>query len=189
MQHVYFGTALVLSLLHGLPCIYQSQIELSNDGYRFQPVNNDAQLLSSFISEVNLFQSCSIACNKHLLCRVFDIHGEVLNQCRLFQGNMPAHGSVVPSSVLNARVGGIQYLNNQFFNYGQSCSSQPSETRYLVCGINGTWECPPNTYWNPTEGVCRAKSPFLGSICQQNLDMCRQDLNYTCLQFNQCGRT
>jgi hypothetical protein len=28
----------------------------------------------------------------------------------------------------------------------------------------------------------------MDSICQQNKSMCRENLNYTCLQFNQCGR-
>ncbi|CAF1404920.1 unnamed protein product [Adineta ricciae] len=28
----------------------------------------------------------------------------------------------------------------------------------------------------------------LSSTCQQTMSMCRKDLNYTCLRFNQCGR-
>ncbi|CAF4042779.1 unnamed protein product, partial [Adineta steineri] len=42
-------------------------------------------------------------------------------------------------------------------------------------------------YWNASISMCIPQSPILGASCQQNMSMCREDLNYTCLQFNQCG--
>jgi len=189
MQHLCFCAVIVPSLFNGYQSIYQALIQSSDEGFQFLPVNDAAQLLSTFISGSNLFGSCSLSCNQNILCRTFDINGEVPNQCRLFQGDIHTHGSIVPSSVSNARVGGIQYSSDLFLNYGQSCSSNSAENRYLICGDSATWECPPNAYWNPASGTCLAQSPLLGSLCQQGLDMCRKDLNYTCLQFNQCGRT
>ena len=189
MQHVCFCAMTVLSLFNSHQAIYQARIQLSNEGLQFLPVNPHAQLLSTFIDESSLLRSCSVSCDQNILCRTFDIHGAVPNQCRLFQGDLHAHGSIVPSSISNARVGGVLYSNDLFLNYGQSCSSNSAENRYLVCGNTSTWECPPNAYWNPAERTCLAQSPLLGSPCQQGLVMCRQDLNYTCLQFNQCGRT
>ncbi|CAF1416071.1 unnamed protein product [Adineta ricciae] len=62
-------------------------------------------------------------CNNDISCRIYDINALLLNQCRLFQGDINLH----------------------------------------------------------------AQSPILGSPCQQNMSMCREDINYTCLRFNQCG--
>ena len=45
-----------------------------------------------------------------------------------------------------------------------------------------------HTYWDASSPMCMPQSPILGASCPQNKNMCREDLNYTCLQFNQCGR-
>jgi hypothetical protein len=128
-------------------------------------------------------------CSQNILCRIFGINAVISNQCRLFQGDMNIHGNVIPSSLNNVRVGGIQFSTDLYLNYPQPCSSDFDRNRYLICGSNFTWTFPPNTYWNQAISICAAQSPVLGSVCQQNISMCREDLNYTCLQFNQCART
>jgi len=155
-----FYAMTVLSLFNGHQSNDQALIQLSNDGFQFLPVNSAAQPLSTFIGGSNLFGYCTLSCNQNILCRTFDINGEVPNQCRLFQGDRHTQGSIVPSLVSNARVGGIQYSSDLFLNYGQSCSSNPTENRYLVCGNTVTWECPPNAYWNPASGTCLAQFPL-----------------------------
>jgi hypothetical protein len=37
----------------------------------------------------------------------------------------------------------------------------------------------PHTYWNALSGMCLAQSPILGAACEQDMKMCREDLNYT----------
>jgi hypothetical protein len=177
-----------LSIVNDYHCVYQSQIKLSNNGFQFQPVNYQGQILSTVVIGNNLLKSCALLCNENILCRIYDINAVISNQCRLFQGDMNIHGIIISSSIANAQVGNIQFSNALYLNYGESCSSNAFESRYLICGPNSTWECPQNTYWNQSISMCVAQSPLMGSICQQNGSMCREDLNYTCLQFNQCGR-
>lgn len=186
MKDICFRLTIILSILNVNHCVYQSIIKLSDNGFQFQPVNYQAQILSTFVDGNNLLKSCFTLCNENILCRIFDINGVISNQCRLFQGDINIHGIIVSSSITNSQVGTIEFSNDLYLNYGQSCSSNSFETRYLICGQNSTWECPQNTYWN--QSMCLAQSPLLGSICQQNISMCREDLNYTCLRFNQCGR-
>ena len=188
IKYICLYLTIILSILNGNQGIYRSRIKFSNYSFQFQPDNYQAQIISTFLDEINLLRTCSILCSENILCRIFDINGDVSNQCRLFQGDMNIHGSIISSSINNARVGSIEYSTDLYLNYGQSCSSDFDENRYLSCGKNFTWECPPYTYWNPSISMCSAQSPVLGSVCQQNLSMCREDLNYTCLQFNQCGR-
>jgi hypothetical protein len=164
------------------PSIYQALIKLSDNGFQFQPVNYAAQiLLTSLITGKNLLKSCSTLCNENILCQIFDINAVVPNQCRTFQGDIIIHGNITSSTTSNAQVGYILYTSDLFVNYGQSCSSNSPENRYLICRTNFTWECPQNTYWDQSVSVCLAQSSLLGSTCQQNLNMCREDLNYTCL--------
>jgi hypothetical protein len=188
IKHIYFYLTITLSISNINQCIYQSRTTLSGNSFQFQPVNYPAQILSTFINGKNLLKSCSILCNQNILCRIFDINAVVPNQCRTFQGDIIIHGNITLSTINNAQVGYIQYTNDLFVNYDQLCSSNSPENRYLICGTNFTWECPPNTYWDQSVSMCLAQSPLLGSTCQQNLSMCREDLNYTCLRINQCGR-
>jgi len=187
-KNICFRLTIILSIVNDYHCVYQSQIKLSNNGFQFQPVNYQGQILSTVVIENNLLKSCALLCNENILCRIFDINAVISNQCRLFQGDINIHGIIISSSIANAQVGTIQFSNALYLNYGESCSSNAFENRYLICGQNSTWECPQNTYWNQSISMCVAQSPLMGSICQQNISMCREDLNYTCLQFNQCGR-
>jgi hypothetical protein len=186
MKKICFYLTIILSILNGTEGIYRSQIKLSDYGLQFQPVNYEGQILSTFVQVTDLLKSCFILCNENILCRIFDINAVVPNQCRLFQGDI--YGIINSSLINNARVGVIQYTTDLYLNYGQSCSPNSPENRYLICGSTLTWICPPNTYWSSSAVMCVAQSPVIGSVCQQNMSMCREDLNYTCLQFYQCGR-
>ena len=165
--------------------IYQSLITISNQGHQYSPAVLSAQLISS--TAMNSVKHCATACNTNPLCRVFDFGAIISQQCRLFEGDTDTLGTIVPSSRSDSIVGSIQITPSLFTQYDQSCSSVCDQTRYLTC-INSICQCPPHTYWNSLAGICRAQSPILGASCEQGMDMCREDLNYTCLQFNQCGR-
>jgi hypothetical protein len=69
-----------------------------------------------------------------------------------------------------------------FKAYGQPCSAC-SDNRYLAC-VNRSCHCLPHTYWT---GFKCAPQLLLGAHCTE-ASQCRTDLNYTCLQFFQCGR-
>jgi len=165
---------------------YQSLIVASNQGNQYSPIAASAQFISSSI--VNSFKLCAISCNQNTLCRVFDFGGIVSQQCRLFEGDINTLGSIIPSPMLDSMVGTIQITPSLFTQYGQACSSVCSQSRYLTCSSNSTCKCMPHTYWNSSVEMCLPQSPILGAACEQGINMCRQDLNYTCLQFNQCGR-
>ncbi|CAF1308332.1 unnamed protein product [Adineta ricciae] len=186
-KHICLYLAILSTLWKENQSIHESRITLSNTNVRFSPGNYPGQILSTFIDENNLLMSCAKICNQNTLCRIFDINGVLPNQCRIFQGDINLHGTIISSSINNSQVGVIQFSNDLYAAYGHPCSSTLPEDRYLVCGGNFTWTCPQNTYWNPTILMCSAQSPILGSTCQQNLSMCRADLTFTCLQFNQCG--
>jgi hypothetical protein len=166
--------------------VYQSLTVISSQGNQFLPVVASAQLISS--SFVNSWNLCATTCNTNTFCRIFDYGAIQQNQCRLFEGDVNTLGTIIPSSMPNSIVGTIQITPSLFTQYGQQCSSVCTESRYLTCGSNSTCECMPHTYWNALSGMCLAQSPILGASCQQGTKMCREDLNYTCLQFNQCGR-
>ncbi len=166
--------------------IYQSSSIISSKGNMYSPVVPSAQLISSAM--VTSYKQCATACNSNTLCRVFDYGALVGQQCRLFEGDIGTLGTIVSSSIPDSQVGSVTITPSLFTQYGQSCSSAVcSNSRYLTC-INSTCQCMPHTYWNSTAGICLPQSPILGVSCQQGMNMCRQDLNYTCLQFNQCGR-
>ena len=79
----------------------------------------------------------------------------------------------------------IKITPDLFTGYSQSCaSSSCPQTRYLQCGSNLTCECTPYTFWDPLKGICVPQSSMLGAGCQVGVNMCREDLNYTCLQFS-----
>ncbi len=139
IKYICFYLTIMLSISNANQSVYQSQIILSDNGFQFQPVNYQGQLLStSFINGNNLLKSCSTLCNENILCRIFDINGVVPNQCRTFQGDIIIHGNITSSTINNAQVGYIQYSSYLFVNYGQSCSSNSPGNRYLICGTNFT---------------------------------------------------
>ena len=165
--------------------LYQSLTMVSNKGYQYSPVVPTVQLISSTM--VNSLQQCAMACNINPLCRMFDFNANIFQQCRLFEGDTDTLGTIISSSRSDSAVGSIQITPSLFTQYGQPCSSSCDQSRYLSC-INSTCQCTSHTYWDPSPGICRVQSPILGAACQQGMNMCREDLNYTCLQFNQCGR-
>jgi hypothetical protein len=138
---------------------------------------------------VDSWRLCVSACNRNALCRIFDYGAVIVNQCRLFEGNIDTLGSLVPSSMPNSCVGTIQLTPSLFTEYGQACLSRCRESRYLMCNSSTfVCECMPHSYWHASVGMCVAQSPVLGAVREQNVQMCREDLNYTYLQFNRCGR-
>jgi len=159
---------------------------MSSQRSQYSPIVTSAQFISSSI--VNSFKLCAMACNENTLCRILDFGAIVSQQCRLFEGDVGTLGTIISSSMPGSMVGIIQIIPSLFTQYGQPCSSVCSESRYLTCGSNFTCECMPHTYWNSSAGICLPQSPILGAPCEQGINMCREDLNYTCLQFNQCGR-
>jgi hypothetical protein len=169
-----------------IECQSQSLVRLSKTGYQFLPVEPSAQLIStsSFVS----MQECFHACYESNLCHVYDYNAIVFQQCRLFEGDVDTLGIIIPSTMVEAIVGAVQLTPSLFVQYGLPCSSGCMTTRYLVCGSSSTCECTPHTYWNPSVNMCLEQSPVRGALCDQTMAMCREDLGYTCLQFNQCGR-
>ena len=166
--------------------IFTAQIILSNPGTQFVPVNMAAQLVSTTLT--NSVKNCAMLCMNNVMCRVYDYEVSLPKQCRLFEGDTNTLGQIVSSSSPQALVGAIYLSSNLFAEYGSQCSSFCYHSRYLQCGCNFTCECMPHTYWDTSVSMCVPQSPILGTSCQQNMSMCREDLNYTCLQFNQCGR-
>ncbi|CAF0849455.1 unnamed protein product [Adineta steineri] len=165
--------------------IFASKTILSSQGTQYIPVNMPAQLIS--ITNTDSIKKCSILCNSNVLCRVFDYAVSSPKQCRLFEGDTNKLGQISSSSSSQSQVGTLQFSARLFVEYGSPCISTCNQIRYLRCGSNSTCECMPHTYWNASISMCIPQSPILGASCQQNMSMCREDLNYTCLQFNQCG--
>lgn len=176
---------LILNLAHSQQ-IFTAQIILSVPGTQFIPVNAPGQLLSATL--IKSAKECSTLCMNNILCGVYDYEVLMLKQCRLFEGDAKTHGQIVSSSTPQSIVGTIQLTSDLFAEYGRSCVASCYQHRYLQCGNNFTCGCRPHFYWNALVSICLPQSPILGASCQQNTSMCREDLNYTCLQFNQCGR-
>ncbi|CAF1118637.1 unnamed protein product [Adineta steineri] len=165
--------------------IFASKTILSSQGTQYIPVNMPAQLIS--ITNTDSIKKCSILCNSNVLCRVFDYAVSSSKQCRLFEGDTNKLGQIVSSSSSQSQVGILELSARLFTEYGSPCISTCNHIRYLRCGSNSTCECMPHTYWNASISMCIPQLPILGASCQRNMSMCREDLNYTCLQFNQCG--
>ncbi|CAF1543055.1 unnamed protein product [Adineta ricciae] len=165
--------------------ISQSLIRWSSYGYEYLPINQSIQLLSSIT--VKSSRECLDACHKNNLCRIFNYETTGHQQCQLFEGDTKRLGSIILSAVSSSIVGIIEITPSLYIQYGQSCSSTCIESRYLECNVNSICECPEHTYWDPSVMMCLLQLPLLGASCDHNLNMCREDLNYVCLQFNQCG--
>jgi hypothetical protein len=159
---------------------------MSSQGSQYLPIDTSAQLISSSI--VNSFKLFAMACNTNTLCRIFDFGAIVSQQCRLFEGDTDTLGMTIASLMPYSMVGSVQITPSLFTSYDQACSAVCIESRYLACNSNSTCQCMPHTYRNASTGMCFPQSPILGASCVQGMNICRQDLIYTCLQFNQCGR-
>ena len=164
----------------------KSRMVYVGKGTQYSPANMAAQLLST-TSTVSP-KMCAIACNTNVLCRIFDFGVNLPQQCRLFEGDTTTMGTIISSSSSssNSTVGIVQLTPNLFTGYGLACLSACQQSRYLTCSNNSTCHCMPHNYWNGS--MCVAQSTVLGAPCQQNMSMCREDINYTCLPMNQCGR-
>ena len=181
----WFCLLLTLHIIHGQQ-ILTGQMILSNPGTQFIPGNTSAQLLST--ASVDSVKKCLILCMNNILCRIYDYEVFASKQCRLFEGDPSQHGQIV-SSLSPQSLTGIVYLSSDLFTeYGSPCSSFCHQSRYLQCGLNLTCECTPHTYWDSSVSMCVPQSPILGAPCVQNKSMCREDLNYTCLRYDRCGR-
>ena len=185
-----YQSSLVLLFSHLNPTysqeIFTARFILSNSGTQFIPVNMPAQLISTTLT--SSIKQCIQLCTSNVLCRVYDYQVVLPKQCRLFEGDTITLGQIASSSSPNSTAGTLQLSSDLFAEYGQSCTSFCYHSRYLQCGNNFTCQCMPHTYWDTSTSMCLPQSPILGASCQQNKSMCRGDLNYTCLQFNQCGR-
>jgi hypothetical protein len=175
--------ALLLNSTHSQG-IFETQIVFGNSDTQFSPANMPAQLLST--TSTTSLKMCAVACNTNVLCRILDFGVILPQQCRLFEGDATTMGIITSSLSSDSTVGIVRISPDLFFGYGLPCSSVCQQSRYLTCSSNFTCQCMPHTYWDGS--ICAAQTPVLGAPCQQNMTMCRQDMNYTCLQFNQCGR-
>lgn len=181
----WFCLLLIFHSINGQQ-IFTTQVILSNPGSQFVPGNMSAQLLLT--TSVDTVKKCLMLCMNNVLCRIYDYEVFALKQCRLFEGDPNKHGQIV-SSLSSQSLTGVVYLSvDLFIEYGRACSSFCRQSRYLECGVNMTCVCISHTYWDPSVSMCIPQSPILGASCVQNKSMCREDLNYTCLRYNQCGR-
>lgn len=158
----------------------QSSWSVSNIGYSFQSESAMALLLSE--ATCNSFVDCAQICHKNMLCRIFN-YDHQLKICRLFEGDSKTMGAVYPDyGSISLQTASIELAPNLFNAYGEACSACDN-SRYLMC-TNNQCSCPPKTYFHGN--ICRS-CKLLGSHCI-NENECRNDLNYTCLGRQQCGR-
>ncbi|CAF1136835.1 unnamed protein product [Adineta ricciae] len=176
-----------LILLINLVCsqdVYQSKFTLSIPGTLYEPANKDAQyIISVFVSS---FMQCAIQCNWNSKCRVFDYGAMQSNECRLFEGDIGVLGSIGMSSTPDSNGGLVQLDPSLFAQYGQTCSSACTESRYLQCNNGFVCDCMPHTYWDTYWKMCLPQMTVAGAWCQFSANMCREDLNLTCSAMGQC---
>ncbi|CAF1093282.1 unnamed protein product [Adineta ricciae] len=161
----------------------QSRFDYLSPGKQFLPANFSAQLISTL--STNSLRRCAIACHMQSLCRIFDYEVYLLQQCRLFEGDLTTMGSAISSPSANSRVGVLQTTSTLFAAHGLSCPSQCEHSRYLTCKNDSTCECFPHHYWDSS--MCLPQSSVVGSPCNQSKSMCRQDIQLFCLRLDQCG--
>ena len=166
--------------------IFQAQMTFFSPGKQFVPVDAAAQILLT--TTTSSLKTCAIMCNNNDRCRVFDYGVSASQVCRLFEGDASKLGSISSSSSALSVVGMIKLSAILFAEFGLPCTADYQQSRYLTCGNGSTFQCILHTYWDDSVSMCLPQSPILGSPCQQNLSMCREDLNLTCLPFKQCGR-
>jgi hypothetical protein len=157
----------------------ESFVTNSESGLEFAPLDEDALLLASYLFSND--KQCIYACHSNYFCRIFD-YDSVSYRCRLFEGDLGTTGSIIISNSSTSVVGQIELYPEFFSAYGAPCSACV-ESRYLTC-INSACACLRHTYW--TGSICASQNLRGGQCVSSN--QCRADLNYTCLQFFQCGR-
>jgi len=124
---------------------------------------------------------CIQICYSDPRCRTFD-YAHSSSRCRLFDGDISTGGMINSSS--NDSVVGFFYMISEYFvAFNQSCEACAG-SRYLQC-VDGTCQCPVNTFFNGS--ICQS-ALFSGAACSLSANMCRADVNLTCLSSLQCGR-
>lgn len=158
----------------------QSYWSLSSPGLVFKPKDEQALFISQTFTDSKV--KCAFSCHSTIDCRIFDYDASS-RRCRLFEGNVEVMGGLTGNTSYPQSVVGSIELNAELFGaHGQPCSSC-QQNRFLSC-INGSCQCPSRTYFDGS--ICQSQK-VLGNRCV-NATECRQDLNYTCLPRQQCGR-
>jgi hypothetical protein len=152
---------------------------LSSKGMQFVGINS-VQYLRNITS--SSLKSCAIQCLMTLpYCHTFEFH-ESTQECRLIEGDLTTGNITLPTTSPDSIVGTIDLMPELFKTHGQACSFC-IDNIFLKC-INNTCQCASNSYFDSS--VCQLQQ-FTGVECNSS-DMCRNDLNLTCLQFFKCGR-
>ncbi|CAF0922073.1 unnamed protein product [Adineta steineri] len=126
---------LVLISIHTVQSqIMQSSLNLQAPGLDFLPAN-PVELITTYTG-MNSFLLCYIQCNMNPLCRTFVSDIVLPSVCRLYEGSIDT-GTIVKSSSLTSRVGGLYYYPSLYAMYNQMCDPHvlPSN-RYLICVDN-----------------------------------------------------
>jgi hypothetical protein len=153
----------------------------SNGGTQFLPAYSVQLLDTLTIVNKPYAVNCAFACIMQLpYCHTIEFDSTTL-QCRLFEADL-RYGQIIPSTSSSVSVGMINLVPELFTGRNQSCSECVGN-RFLTC-INNTCQCALNTYFDGS--LCQLQQ-FTSADCSSN-DMCRIDLNLTCLQFFECGR-
>ncbi|CAF1403930.1 unnamed protein product [Adineta steineri] len=153
--------------------IMQSSLNLEAPGLDFSPAN-PIELITTYTG-MNSFLSCYTQCNMNPLCRTFVSDIVLPSVCRLYEGSIDT-GTIVESSSLTSRVGGLYYYPSLYDVYNQMCDPHVlSSNRYLIC-VDNVWQCPITTYWN---GSMCLNQVYYGDSCTMN-GTCRQDVGLQC---------
>lgn len=158
--------------------VRQSQVQLSNIGLEFIPIDQQAVLLSDV--NVSTRISCAQMCHFQTLCRTFNYDIQ-LKRCRLYESEIDGSGSILSTVSSQSQVGSIVMAEGDFSSRGQACFAC-EYSRYLIC-INSTCQCQPHTFFNGT--ICRSQK-LTNASCTSDIQ-CRNDLNLLCLANMQCG--
>ncbi|CAF3956985.1 unnamed protein product [Adineta steineri] len=152
----------------------QSSLNLQAPGLDFLPAN-PVELITTYTG-MNSFLLCYIQCNMNPLCRTF-VSDIVLpsSVCRLYEGSLGT-GTIVKSSSLTSRVGGLYYYPSLYDVYNQICDLHVlASNRYLIC-VDNVWQCPKTTFWN--NSMC-LNQVYYGDTCTMD-EACRQDIGLQC---------
>jgi len=174
-----------LILIVFINCVHSQMsgvtFDFSSSGMQLLPVD-PVQLLDTItVGNESPTTQCAFACVMQLpYCHTIEFDSTTL-QCRLFEADLTT-AQIIPSTSLSVSVAIIDLVPELFTGYNQPCS-QCVGNRFLTC-INHTCQCASNTYFDGS--ICKLKQ-FTGPACNSS-DMCRTDINLTCLQFFQCGR-
>jgi hypothetical protein len=139
---------------------YQSLVHMSDLGMQFIPIH-PIECLGS-IAAVKDTNKCFQYCNLNILCWTF-VYDSITMACTLYEGLVET-GSILPSSSMTMITGGIDYTEDLFISYGETCD-KCYFNRYLQCS-------------NISVCSCSIHSFFYGSIC-------RNQFYYTTCRFAQ----